>query len=140
MPFEIIARTGTRPRRVFGQGGFALAACLMLALPATAQQMPKPGPGAGYTGSYAMEGRNPDGSAYAGTVDIVQSGTLAILTWRIGENVYVGTGVASSRSIAAAYGPIIVLFEKSDDGALTGVWTAQGHNKLGYEILRRRER
>lgn len=115
----------------------ALAAVVALAAPAAAQDAPATKP-PGYTGSYAMEGRNPDGSPYGGTVDIVQSGTLAILTWRIGENVFVGTGVASSRSIAAAYGPIVVLFEKGDDGALTGVWTAQGQTKLGYEILRKK--
>jgi hypothetical protein len=132
-------------RRLLG-GGLAALAILAGATDVFAQQQqPQPpspphvqGNGKDFGGVYDLQGRNPDGTPYDGTLEIIQSGTVAVLTWRIGREVHVGTGVASSRSIAAAYGPVLVLFEQTGNGQLTGVWTVQGQGRLGYEIVKRR--
>lgn len=129
-------------RRLLGSS-FAAFAILVGATGAVAQQQEPqpphaPGNGKDFAGVYDLQGRNPDGTPYDGTLEIIQSGTVAVLTWRIGREVHVGTGVASSRSIAAAYGPVLVLFEQTGNGQLTGVWTVQGQGRLGYEIVKRR--
>gem|GEM_PF-5215297 len=132
-----------RARRLLGSG-FAVFVILVGATGTFAQQQQEPQPphapgnGKDFAGVYDLQGRNPDGTPYDGTLEIIQSGTVAVLTWRIGREVHVGTGVASSRSIAAAYGPVLVLFEQTGNGQLTGVWTVQGQGRLGYEIVKRR--
>ncbi|MEM7441392.1 MAG: hypothetical protein AAF393_17505 [Pseudomonadota bacterium] len=73
-------------RRIFLAGAVAAVAGV-----ANAQNL-------GVTGTYKVDGRNPDGSRYRGTVRIVQVGNSAKMTWDInGGQSYKGSGRIDGR-------------------------------------------
>ncbi len=47
------------------------------------------------TGSYTAQGRNPDGSAYAGSAELVQEDGFVSIRWTIGGQTYTGQGPLS---------------------------------------------
>src|ERR1700757_1767393 len=54
--------------------------------------------------SYKAAGKNPDGSAYTGTVTIkVISDTTYTVEWKIGESVLKGFGMRQGDTLAATY-------------------------------------
>ena len=44
------------------------------------------------TGNYRVQGTNPDGSPYRGTLTIERSGPLYLVRWKIGKDTYEGQG------------------------------------------------
>jgi hypothetical protein len=109
--------------------GAALA--LLLALPAAAQR----------PGVYALEGVNPDGSTYAGTLELQPArGGAWRLVWRIGSDVVEGIGLVDGPVLSAAYvlggRPGVAIYRIRQDGVLEGPWTTGGG--LGRETLRPR--
>ncbi len=74
-------------------------------------------------GRYSAEGRNPDGSAYSGIVQIVQSGDAISMSWQIGDQAYSGSGVRQGRIVTVNWGakyPVIYVIQPN--GALHGTW------------------
>ncbi|MFL4470250.1 hypothetical protein ACERZ8_10320 [Tateyamaria armeniaca] len=92
----------------------ATLALAMMALPATAE---------GLSGSYIAEGLNPDGSAYQGTVQLVQDANVVSFAWRVGNSTYAGTGVQEGRVITVNWGEDTpVIYVTMPDGSLHGTW------------------
>ena len=74
-------------------------------------------------GLYAVEGRNPDGSAYGGTVAIGSlGGNQYVLNWTVGSS-YEGTGVLSG-DVLTVEGNFAdpVFYIVMPDGELHGTW------------------
>lgn len=75
------------------------------------------------SGSYKAEGRNPDGSAYSGSVTIVDIGGTVGMTWRIGSTSYKGKGALDGRVLTVNWGDDApVIYVVMPNGVLYGTW------------------
>ena len=96
-----------------------LALPLMLALPAIAQDIP-----ADISGSYKVQGRNPDGSAYNGQLTVVEStGGAVAFAWIVAKQSYAGIGVREGRVVTVDWGadtPVVYVIMPG--GELHGTW------------------
>ena len=57
-------------------------------------------------GTYAIEGSNPGGGgavAYTGTVTVERTGNTYKVTWQVGSDTYVGTGLGDREFLAVSY-------------------------------------
>lgn len=89
-------------------------ALVMVAAPALAQDL---------SGTYAAQGRNPDGSAYQGSVVLTHSANVVSMAWRVGNSSYIGTGVQEGRVVTVDWGQgAPVVYVVMPDGALHGTW------------------
>ena len=73
-------------------------------------------------GTYTAQGRNPDGSAYAGTVTISEKGDALHFVWNVGRP-YEGDGSRSQDVVTVDWGdtyPVYYLVMPS--GELHGTW------------------
>lgn len=78
---------------------------------------------AGLSGGYVASGRNPDGSAYSGTVQIVETGGTVAMTWVVGTSTYTGLGKVAGRVLEvdwSADAPVVYVI--NSDGTLYGTW------------------
>ena len=101
---------------------------LAIAAPAAFAQSKKSAdgnaPNLSIAGRYRAEGRNPDGSAYSGTVTIEQQGQVVDFTWVIGDDTYRGTGMIENRVVAVDWGDATpVIYVVMQNGALHGTWS-----------------
>ncbi len=99
------------------------------------------------TTTFTIEGANPDGSAYGGTVTVTESpaagvgkGERFIVVWNTGGDPVAGIGVVPEGdgkvlSIAYSVGghPGIAVMTRGD-GKVSGVWTIDDAAGLGTEI------
>ena len=92
------------------------------------------------TGLYRCEGINPDGSPYAGRVQITAEGKTWVLSWEFEHG---GSGIGLGLWQA---GVLAVIFKTNDgtlgvtayvltDGRLVGKWTVPGAGKVFTETL-----
>lgn len=88
-----------------------------------------------WSGNYRMEGVNPDGSDYVGSVRIVRQGDGYQIEWLSGEHTIRGQGIAVNDSLAASAPEWVVLYVRGADGTLVGVWLPTGTFKAGLERL-----
>ena len=79
------------------------------------------------SGEYAIEGYNPDGSAYGGAVTINPLGSIYSVYWATGSGSnaadYYGIGIARDARLAVAYGGdhcLVYLYHIQPDGSLDG--------------------
>ena len=80
-------------------------------------------------GLYKVEGRNPNGSAYHGTVEITKRAQGYRLSWRIGSTSYQGTGTLAGNLLTVDWGSSTpVVYALGADGTLAGLWDA-GHGE-----------
>lgn len=113
----------------------ALALLLLLpAAPALAQR----------DGLYEVSGTNLDGTTYTGLAQIRAVGLNSFnITWRLGNTLVEGVGMASGRTIAVAYGqaqrPGMGIYTLNPDGSMDGEWTIIGAPAIGRERLVPRE-
>jgi hypothetical protein len=76
-------------------------------------------------GSYRVEGRNVDGSRYAGRVTISQDDKTFRFRWEIGRDVYLGEGALNGDVLTVYWGqPEPVIYILRADGSLQGTWAA----------------
>lgn len=106
---------------------------LLLSLPAAAETMV-------LAPHYNAIGKNPDGSKYSGTVDIVViSDTTFSIVWHIGGSIYKGFGMRRNESLAATYTiggePGLVIYESDRKGGFSGLWSVRGEDGSGSEVL-----
>lgn len=83
------------------------------------------------TGTYRVDGRNPDGSRYRGVLDVEAQGEDYLLRWSIAGSTYSGRGRLQDGLLVVDWGssePII--YAVRSDGALAGLW----QSGLGSEI------
>lgn len=102
---------------------------LALAVPAAAQ-----------TRSFTIQGANPDGSTYGGTLLLQQDGTASYrVEWQVGGQRIPGVAMAAGNILSAAYvlnGQVgLVIYQIQPDGRMSGPWTLQGSRGVGTETL-----
>jgi len=90
-----------------------------------------------------IRGENPDGSKYAGEVNLVKRGDVYELTWRGNGAVTRGVGMRIGNSLVVGWTPGksvgVVCYQVKNDGTrLEGIWTGLGASQLGSETLDRR--
>jgi hypothetical protein len=93
-------------------------------------------------GSYAVSGKNPDGSgAYTGTAAVTKTGDTYQVVWNIGSDRFVGTGVGNDEFFAVGYQSKqfngLALYVAKDSN-WDGIWTATGGRKIGTEVWTRK--
>lgn len=75
------------------------------------------------SGVYRAEGRNPDGSAYAGTAVINAVGATVQIDWTVGNQRYSGAGVRDGQVVVVNWGqPAPVIYVVMSNGDLYGTW------------------
>jgi hypothetical protein len=76
-------------------------------------------------GTYKVEGKNADGSAYEGTVEIERQGKSYHLSWAVGSSSYEGTGKLAGNLLTVDWGSSTpVVYALGKDGGLIGLWDA----------------
>jgi hypothetical protein len=88
-------------------------------------------------GKYDVEGKNPSGSTYSGTVSVEKTGETFKVTWNVGGTKYIGTGIGNDEFIAVSYtsggeSGLALFGEQGDEWK--GVWTYAGGTKIGAEV------
>lgn len=84
-------------------------------------------------GQYEVDGRNPDGGRYTGTLTLRPAGQGWAAEWRTPEPVR-GVGLSDGRTLVLAYGGSdcgVVAWDATQSGRLLGQWTLDG--RLGRE-------
>lgn len=109
----------------------AIVAALWIAAPLPARAQIR-------EGLYTVEGQNPDGSTYAGTLALQPApGASWLVVWRVGGAQLAGLGLVQAGVLAVSFviegRPGIVVYEVEPNGRLRGVWTTGGG--LGTEML-----
>ncbi len=75
------------------------------------------------SGAYRAEGRNPDGSAYSGTVNIREDGAMVYMSWRVGSQTYSGSGSRNGDVVWVDWGDNYpVVYVRMPSGELHGTW------------------
>lgn len=77
---------------------------------------------ASLSGKYTVNGRNPNGSAYSGTVQIIDNNGAIAMSWQVG-NTYSGVGTVQGRVLTVDWGandPVIYVINAN--GTLYGTW------------------
>ena len=110
-----------------------MAAFTLLAAAAGAQAQSLPG-------SYTVEGRDFDGKAYTGRLQIAAAGPVFRLTYSDSRTLR-GMGIQKGNQLFTAWGPnnkcTVSALEIKSDGNLEGPWADLGHNSLGTELLKK---
>lgn len=90
-------------------------------------------------GSYAVEGTNPNGGAYQGTLEITQPGEYYDIEWVIAGEVITGTGLLQQNVLSVSWGGagcVAQYYSLQADGSLIGVWFwVSRPDSLGTEYL-----
>lgn len=81
-------------------------------------------PADGLSGSYRIQGVNPNGSRYTGQVTVTANGDVYNFRWRISNgDTFVGSGRLQGRIISVDWGQQYpVVYRIDDDGTLRGTW------------------
>jgi hypothetical protein len=93
-------------------------------------------------GNYSVVGSNPGGKGrYSGTVEVERTGDTFRVTWDIGGQTFVGTGIGSDKGFAVTYRSgnqtgLAIYGAKGNDWE--GVWTFTGGKEIGGEAWTRR--
>jgi hypothetical protein len=91
-------------------------------------------------GTYNVEGKNPSGSTYEGTVTVTKTGDTYQVVWEIGSTSYKGTAIGNKDFIAISYqsgdNTGLALYGE-DGGNWQGVWTYAGGTSMGTEVWKR---
>jgi hypothetical protein len=93
-------------------------------------------------GKYNLVGSNPGGKGrYSGTVEVEKTGDTFRVTWDIGGQTFVGTGIGSDKGFAVTYRSgnqtgLAIYGAKGNDWE--GVWTFTGGKEIGGEAWTRR--
>lgn len=90
-------------------------------------------------GRYAIEGTNPNGGAYQGTLEITKPGEYYDVEWVVADTVITGTGLLRQNVFSVSWGGarcVAQYYELQADGSLDGVWFwISRPDSLGTEYL-----
>ena len=96
-----------------------------------------PGAAQGIEGSYALQGLEPEKTAYAGKVTILKEGVGYRVTWTIDSESTVGAGMLEGDLLAVGYvterRSAINIMRRQADGSLKGRWYIRGNAGFGEE-------
>ncbi len=90
-------------------------------------------------GRYSVRGHNPgnESSTYSGSVSVTRTGDTYRVTWDIGSQTFVGTGIGSRDFLAVSYRSGsqtgLALYAQQSDGSWIGVWTYADGRTIGGE-------
>jgi hypothetical protein len=86
-------------------------------------------------GRYKVDGANPDGSRYSGTVKVTKQGERYRLEWQVGNTRYKGIGELAGKLLTVDWGSVTpVIYALAPDGSLKGLWDAgKGEETLTSE-------
>ncbi|HLH89081.1 MAG TPA: hypothetical protein VKX28_11525 [Xanthobacteraceae bacterium] len=91
-------------------------------------------------GTYEVEGKNPNGSKYEGSVTVTKTGDTYHVVWDVGGTKFVGTGIGNKDFIAITYrtgdSTGLALYGQDGDN-WAGVWTYAEGTKMGAEAWKR---
>ena len=90
---------------------------------ATASLFAVQGMAQGVNGLYRVEGRNPDGSAYSGSAQLVEINDTVTIAWQVAGQGYQGTGTRNGDIVWVNWGadhPVVYVVMPS--GQLHGTW------------------
>ncbi|MEP5728399.1 MAG: hypothetical protein ABJL67_03385 [Sulfitobacter sp.] len=74
-------------------------------------------------GSYQAQGRNPDGSAYAGSAIVSEINGNVQVNWTVGSQQYAGNGRRDGQVVVINWGqPAPVIYVVMSNGDLYGTW------------------
>jgi len=90
-------------------------------------------------GNYTVFGTNFDGSHYKGTATIKGSSSSCTIDWKTGSTSSSGICILSGTVFAAAYqlgkDVGLAVYDVHDNGVLDGVWSIEGQEGSGTEVL-----
>jgi hypothetical protein len=93
-------------------------------------------------GRYSVAGGNPGGGArYSGTVTVERTGDTFRVTWDIGGQTFVGTGIGNEKGLAVAYrsgNQTGIAIYAANGANWEGAWTYTGGREVGGEVWTRR--
>jgi hypothetical protein len=93
------------------------------------------------TGSYEVQGKNPDGSTYEGTATVTKTGDTFKVIWEVGSEKYTGTAIGNKDFLAISYtsgnNQTGLALYGADGGNWKGVWTYAGGTTMGAELWKR---
>lgn len=76
------------------------------------------------SGDYRVSGRNPDGSAYSGTVRVTEAAGAVSMFWQVGSQTYSGSGFREGRIVTVNWGDTTpVVYVIMPDGEWHGTWS-----------------
>ena len=102
-------------RRAMGAVLFAGLMLVLLAGAALAQPI---------AGTYRVEGRNPDGSPYQGSVTVTETDGALGFAWQVGSQSYEGQGQREGAVVRVDWGARYpVVYVVMPDGELHGTWS-----------------
>ncbi len=109
------------------------SSCRRFSLPSPPSRPPGPIP----SGTYKVNGTNPDGSTkYQGSVTVTKTGDTYKVEWTIGTEDIVGTAIGNDDVLSVGYAsgtqPGVALFT-SKDGNWGGIWSYLGQTSMGQE-------
>jgi hypothetical protein len=89
-------------------------------------------------GRYEVSGTNPGGKGdYSGQVVVERTGDTYRVTWNVGGQRFIGTGIGDKNFIAVSYRSGdqtgLALYAEEGDGTWVGVWTYAGGKQVGTE-------
>lgn len=88
-------------------------------------------------GDYQIEGRNPDGSTYQGTLSMAPAGRAWRLVWDAGAKTGgIGLALDDALVVAIGDGDCALAAYLKNRGGLNGIWTLPGGGAVGTERLR----
>ncbi len=88
-------------------------------------------------GSYRVEGLNPDGTPYTGTLDLQKKGEIFSAMWQAGDIKFSGVGLKEDSVLSVTYFPKAkprAAVYKISPGKLDGRWIAYGDSLVGKEV------
>jgi len=81
-------------------------------------------------GTYECAGQNPNGTPYAGIVEIVKHNDTYLVRWTMpDDSQVVGIGILNGAVLSVSYfggTPALVVYTMAENGRLEGKWTAGG--------------
>ncbi len=97
--------------------------------------------GADLAGAYQVSGRNPDGSAYQGELNVIRRGEVYQFSWKIPSELE-GVGVQQGNAVTVGWGGQtcgVAQYVVESTGNLRGAFGAFGQNYLGRETAIRQQ-
>ncbi|MEM0980531.1 MAG: hypothetical protein AAGH78_09665 [Cyanobacteria bacterium P01_H01_bin.58] len=92
-------------------------------------------------GTYTINGTNPSGSEYEGTMTISrETGKFYTVDWQIGEQEFQGLGLLEAQSLSVGWGDascLVVAYEVADQTLGKGRWFVLGEEEIGTEHVTR---
>ena len=102
--------------------------------------------GSDICGLFAVEGVNPDGKLYTGTVEITQRGNAYAMTWSIANQTYRGVALRQGDVLSASWqvgggkAGVVVYRIRNRGTKLAGEWIMPVDNTVHVEVLNLIER